>query len=122
MKKLLLVEDDRQLSAMYLQKFQREGWDAFVCHDGQEAVQLALEKDYNVIVLDLGLPGLSGLEVLEILRSNKKTAKIPIVVYTNFGDKYNREKCLAYGADEFILKVDSTPESLIKTVDRVTGG
>lgn len=121
MKKLLIIEDDKQLGAMYLQKFKTAGWDTFLCHDGSEAIQLSRVNNYDAIVLDLMLPGLSGIEVLELLRSDKKTVKTPVVVFTNHGDEYNRKKCLTYGADEFLLKVDSTPESLVKTVKKVIG-
>jgi CheY-like chemotaxis protein len=65
------------------------------------------------------LPELSGVEVLEMLRTERKTAKTPVVVYTNYGDVRNREKCLTYGADEFILKVDSSPESLCQTINKL---
>ncbi len=119
--KLLLIEDDKQLSAMYSQKFTSEGWNVTICHEGSGGVQMAKETNPDIIVLDLMLPGLSGIEVLELLRQDGKTAKTPIVIYTNYGDKYNREKCLTYGADEFVLKVDSTPESLFSTVKKVAG-
>lgn len=119
MKKLLLIEDDKQLSHMYLKKFSDAGWDVTVCHDGSESVQLAKTNAFTAIVLDIMLPGISGIDVLELLRSDKKTAMIPIVVYTNYGDKYNKDKCLSYGADEFLLKINSTPTTLCDTVERV---
>lgn len=121
MKKLLLIEDDKQLSAMYAKRFMNDGWDVSVCHDGSRAPEMAKSDLYSAIVLDLMLPGMSGINVLELIRSDKKTAKIPVIVYTNYGDEDNREKCLTYGADEFVLKVDSTPDSLSKTVDKVLG-
>lgn len=119
MKKLMLVEDDKQLSKMYAKKFSEESWDVTICHDGSESLQVAKAIKFDAIVLDLMLPGISGVDVLEILRSDVKTVKIPIIIYTNFGDSYNREKCLTYGADEFLLKVDATPTSLCDTVAKV---
>jgi CheY-like chemotaxis protein len=119
MANLLLVEDDKQLSTMYSKKFATDGWDVTIAHDGTEGVRLGKEGDFNAIVLDIMLPGMSGIDVLEMLRSDKRTAKIPIIVYTNYGDKYNRDKCLTYGADEFVLKVDSTPDSLSQTLKKV---
>lgn len=119
MKELLLVEDDKQLVGMYSKKFHCCNFNVTVAHDGSEAIQLAKTKNFDVIVLDLMLPGLSGLEVLEILRQDKRTVKVPIIVYTNYGDPFNKAKCLTYGADEFLLKVEATPESLCKTVNKV---
>jgi len=119
MKRLLLIEDDKNLSQMYAKKFSSGGWNVTVCHDGAESLQLAKTGSFDMIVLDLMLPGISGVDVLEILRSDSRTVRVPVVIYTNFGDNFNREKCLTYGADEFVLKVDSTPESLCETIDKV---
>lgn len=119
MKKLLLIEDDKNLSQMYARKFSSKDWHVTVCHDGAESLQLAKVGGFDMIVLDLMLPGISGVDVLENLRSDSRTVRIPVVIYTNFGDNYNREKCLTYGADEFVLKVDSTPETLCETIDKV---
>jgi len=118
MKKMLLVEDDKDLSRMYSAKFTRAGWDVQICHDGAEAIQVAKSRRFNVIILDIMLPGISGVDVLEMLRSDSKTVRVPIVVYTNFGDNFNREKCMTYGADDFLLKVDSTPEALLETIEK----
>jgi DNA-binding response OmpR family regulator len=118
-KKLLLIEDDKNLAKMYAKKFGNEGWEVVVCHDGSQAPAMAQAEGFDMIVLDLMLPGLPGIDILEMIRSDKRTVKVPVVVYTNYGDKYNREKCLTYGADEFVLKVDSTPDSLSKTISRV---
>lgn len=119
LKKLLLIEDDDVLAKMYTKKFGDDGWDVLVCHHGSKATSMASSEPFDIIILDLMLPGLSGIDILGMLRSDKRTAKIPIVVCTNHGDDYNREKCLTYGADEFVLKVDSTPTSLAATIERV---
>lgn len=119
MEQLLLVEDDKQLAGMYSKKFKQEGFEVTIATTGSDGIQVAKEGDFDIIVLDLMLPGISGVDVLEILRSDERTVKTPVIIYTNFGDQYNRERCLTYGADEFVFKVDSTPESLCETIKRV---
>lgn len=114
---MLLVEDDRPLAKMYAKKFNHEGWDVTNCYNGSDAIQVAISGDFDVIILDLMLPGISGVDVLEMLRSDAKTVRVPVIIYTNFGDNFNREKCLSYGADDFILKVDSTPETLCRAIE-----
>lgn len=104
---------------MYAKKFHINGYDVILAKQGTDGFQKTRHDDFDVIVLDLMLPGLSGIEVLEMLRSDRKTAKTPIVVYTNYGDIKNKEKCLTYGADEFILKVDTSPEGLCQTISRI---
>jgi DNA-binding response OmpR family regulator len=118
-KGMLLIEDDKVLSKMYAKKFGNEGWNVTVCHDGSQAPTIARGSAFDMIVLDLMLPGLPGIDVLEMLRCDKRTAMVPVVVYTNHGDEYNREKCMTYGADEFVLKVDTTPEGLSQTINKV---
>ncbi len=119
MKRLLLIEDDKQLSVMYAQKFKKAGFSVSMTGDGQTGIQMAIGGDFDLVVLDLMLPGLSGVEVLELIRSNIKTTKLPVIVYTNSCDKKNKQKCLSYGADEFVLKINSTLDSLVKTINKV---
>jgi two-component system alkaline phosphatase synthesis response regulator PhoP len=117
--KLLLIEDDKQLAEMYAKKFHMNGYDVTLAKDGSKGFEKAHAEDFDVIVLDLMLPGISGIEVLEMIRMNKKTALTPIIVYTNYNDPKNKERCITYGADEFILKVDTDPEGLCQTISRV---
>lgn len=119
MAKLLLIEDDKQLGEMYAKKFDKNGYEVTLVKDGATALSKTHSEQFDIIVLDIMLPGLSGIETLGMLRSERKTAMTPVIVYTNYGDQSNREKCLTYGADEFILKVESTPESLCETIGRI---
>ena len=117
--KLLLVEDDKQLGEMYAKKFNKNGYEVTLVKDGATGLSKTHSENFDVVVLDIMLPGLSGIEALGMIRSERKTAKTPVIIYTNYGDQSNREKCLTYGADEFILKVDTTPESLCETIGRI---
>lgn len=122
MKELLIIEDDKHLAEMYAKKFRASGFQVTIAKDGTIGMRQARDKKPDMIILDIMLPGISGVGVLEILRTDKKTAKIPVVVYTNSNEEANKKKCLTYGADEYILKIDSTPESLCETINRVLTG
>lgn len=119
MKELLLVEDDKHLAEMYAKKFQQDGFNVTITKNGPTCLSVAKSKKIDIIVLDILLPGISGIEVLELLKTDVKTAKIPIVIYTNSGDFEHKEKARTYGADEYILKVDATPESLCETINKI---
>lgn len=119
MKNLLLIEDDKHLAEMYAKKFQNSGFEVTITKNGPTGIEEARKNKYDVLVLDIMLPGISGIEVLELLRTDVKTAKIPVVIYTNSGDEEHKKKALFYGADEYILKIDSTPESLCETINKV---
>lgn len=119
MKKLLLIEDDKHLAEMYAKKFQNSGFEVTITKNGSTGIEEAKRNKYDVLVLDIMLPGISGIEVLELLRTDVKTAKIPVVIYTNSGDEEHKKKAMCYGADEYILKIDSTPESLCQTINKM---
>jgi DNA-binding response OmpR family regulator len=117
--KLLLIEDDKHLAEMYAKKLNLSGYNVTVAKDGQSGLEKARAENFDIIVLDLMLPGIQGVDVLGMIRSDRKTAKTPVIVYTNYGDIKNKEKCLLYGADEFILKIDTDPEGLCQSVSRL---
>ncbi|MBW6431991.1 response regulator [Patescibacteria group bacterium] len=119
MKNLLLIEDDKHLAEMYAKKFQNSGFEVTITKNGPTGIEEAKKNKYDVLVLDIMLPGISGIEVLELLRTDVKTAKIPVVIYTNSGDEEHKKKAMYYGADEYILKIDSTPESLCGAINKV---
>lgn len=104
---------------MYAKKFYRNGFDVTLAKDGQSGFEKAHGEKFDIIVLDLMLPGISGVEVLEMIRMDRKTALVPVIVYTNYNDIRNKERCITYGADEFILKVDTNPEGLCQTINKV---
>lgn len=114
-----MIEDDKHLAEMYAKKFHLRGYDVTLAKDGGLGYQKAHTGNFDVIVLDLMLPGMSGIEVLEMIRLNQKTALTPIIVYTNYNDIKNKEKCITYGADEFILKIDTDPDGLCQTINRI---
>lgn len=114
-----MIEDDKQLAEMYAKKFHLRGYDVTLAKEGRLGYEKAHAGNFDAIVLDLMLPGMSGIEVLEMIRLDKKTALTPIIVYTNYNDIKNKEKCITYGADEFVLKIDTDPDGLCQTINRI---
>jgi two-component system copper resistance phosphate regulon response regulator CusR len=99
--KILVVEDELKI-ADYLHKgLTEQGCSVDLAHDGIDAQHLALEFDYDVIVLDLMLPGLNGLAVLQSLRTVKDT---PVIILTARDRVEDRVKGLQAGADDYLVK------------------
>ncbi|ASJ73704.1 heavy metal response regulator transcription factor [Granulosicoccus antarcticus] len=99
--KLLVVEDEAKL-AEYLRKgLNAEGFVVDVANDGLEGLHLALEGEYDVIVLDRMLPGLDGMALLSALRSKKST---PVLMLTAVGGVEDRVEGLKSGADDYLVK------------------
>jgi CheY-like chemotaxis protein len=97
---------------MYQTRLEADGYRVGVASDGQQGVDLALSLNPRVIVLDVQLPRRDGFEVLSILRGDAATRGIPVVLLSNFGDGSIVERGLRLGAEQFLLKVHTTPAQL----------
>ena len=100
--RLLLAEDDFDFSDALSRHLATRGWEVLCCADGMEALSLARKQVFDAILLDLGLPGLDGLEVLQRLRSNNTTT--PILVITARGQLTEKVLGLETGADDYLPK------------------
>src|SRR2546430_1097523 len=80
--RILIIEDERGLTEVLTYNLQREGYDTMVTHDGLEGLRKAQTQPPDLIILDLMLPGMDGLEVCRQLRASKQTARVPIVMLT----------------------------------------
>lgn len=103
-KKLLLVEDDQTLSESYAQRFMAEGFDVKAVINGEEALSAALEFRPDIILLDIMMPKVDGLDVLDILRNTPDTANIQIIVLSALGQQQDIEKAKSLGADDYLVK------------------
>lgn len=111
-KKILLVEDDVEISDLLCQLLKREGFDIHATYDGCIAEQKALDEDYNLIILDIMLPGKDGLEILKSIRAKKNT---PILMLTAKGDDLDRILGFEMGADDYLPK-PFNPRELIARI------
>jgi len=110
--KILLVEDDPH-SAKGLQfNLEREGYEVFLVDNGASALDQLREKDFDLIVLDLMLPGLGGLEVARTIRETN--IRFPILMLTAKSSKKDREIGLQAGADDYLVKPFHLPELMLR--------
>jgi len=110
-KKLLVVDDEdriRRLLRMYLEK---ENYQVEEAADGEEALEMALQNDYILILLDLMMPKLDGIEVAREVREEKET---PIMMLTAKGEELNRIQGFEVGADDYIVKPFSPREVVLR--------
>ena len=119
--KVLLVDDDVELIEMLRDYLQRDGFAVDAVHDGASAVIAALSGDYAIAVLDVMMPGMSGIEVLRQIRAK---SVIPVLMLTALGDDAERVDGLELGADDYVPK-PCTPRELaarIRAILRRTAG
>ena len=114
-KEIFVVEDDEGILELLRYNLMREGFAVASAADGEDAVKAIPRKLPDLILLDLMLPGLDGLEVCRMLKKNPKTAQIPIVMVTAKGEESDIVAGLELGADDYITK----PFSLKVLIARV---
>jgi DNA-binding response OmpR family regulator len=110
--KLLLVEDEPSLAILLGDRLEREGYSVVSVADGNEALATALERTFDVLVLDVMLPGKNGFEVCRELRS--RGANVPILMLTARGEIRDRVTGLKIGADDYLTKPFDTAELLAR--------
>lgn len=112
MSNLLLVDDDQELCLLLKEYLETEGFSVTLAHDGSAGVDKALTTDYDVIVLDVMMPVMSGLDALRKIRDNKRT---PILMLTAKGETVDRIVGLEMGADDYLPK-PCNPRELVARV------
>jgi CheY-like chemotaxis protein len=109
---ILLVEDDPAVAGMYRLKLEMEGYRVTVADDGEEGLRIAREHRPQLIFLDVRLPKLDGMSVLEAMRGDDRTRHIPVLILSNYGEPPLIERGLRLGAREYLLKSETTPSGV----------
>jgi DNA-binding response OmpR family regulator len=112
---ILVAEDDRDIADLIGHYIQKTGWTAHVTPSGDDALAYAREHSVDLVILDVMLPGMSGLEVCRALRADRTTAAIPIIMVTARAEETDRIVGLEIGADDYISKPFS-PNELIARI------
>jgi two-component system, cell cycle response regulator DivK len=120
MKKLLVVEDDPIIMNLIVILLEREGYAVVQASTAEEGITLAVDQSPALILMDVALPGMDGLEATRILKNRDDTARIPIVALTAQAMKQDAERARHAGCDGFIVKPLSTRE-FIGEVARFVG-
>lgn len=111
-KKILFVEDDENFYNVFSVPLKMRGYEVIHVADGSQAVEKALQEKPDVVLLDIILPGTSGLDILKELKENPDTKAIKIVMLTNFGNDENVSRAMEYGADDYLMKYNVVPSEL----------
>ncbi len=119
MAKILLVEDDPFIAEIYKKKLESSGYEVLNVVSGRAVLKEVRERSFDLILLDLVLPEMSGTEVLKELRHNKEyDQNLKIVVFSNLSSIEDREQTLKLGANGFISKTDFSPSQVVEEIER----
>jgi len=111
-----VVEDEDFLLDLYNTKLEQEGFDVIKANNGAEGLSLAQLELPSLILLDILMPKVDGYEMLQRIKSDKKTKKIPVIIFSNLSQKKEIEKGLQLGANDYIIKTSVTPTGLVDKV------
>ncbi len=120
-KTILFVEDDHLIAEMYARLLEQEGYKVEFATNGAEGLQKARQKHYDLILLDIMMPELTGIEVLHELRGEdgKANPDTKIVILTNLAQDKTSQEALKAQADGYIIKADIVPSQLVNIVKKL---
>jgi DNA-binding response OmpR family regulator len=119
-RRVLFVEDDRLIAEMYRLKLEAEGFAVEIAYDGEAGVRQALADPPDLVLLDILLPRLDGIEVLRRLRAERATRRVPVLILSNaVGLGGREEEARALGIVDWVVKANVTPSGLVTRVNRI---
>ncbi len=119
--KILLIEDDQFTREMYQLQFEKMGHTVICAEDGVSGLELAKDPTLDCVLLDIMLPQMDGVKVLQAIRENEKKENrrmvATVIMLTNLGQEDIYQKCLAIGANGYIIKARSLPKEVLTQVE-----
>ena len=119
MPKILIIDDEKDLIDLLSYTLGKEGYSILVALNGSQGKELATSSNPDLIILDLMLPGIDGLELCRMLRKEQKTASIPIIMLTAKGEEIDKVLGLEMGADDYVTKPFSVREIVARVKARL---
>lgn len=116
-KKILIVEDDVFIRDIYQVKFSQEGFDVVTAEDGVKALAVLEQMVPDIILLDIIMPYMNGMEVLKNIKSNDSLKEIPVIMLTNISEKEKVTEGMELGVNDYIIKSHFTPSEVVHKVN-----
>jgi len=114
--KVLLIEDDLPMVKMYNTKLEKENFETQVAYTGEEGLEKIKEWSPDLVVLDLMIPKIGGMEVLEKLRADPKTKNLPVMVLSNLSQERDITRSRELGVKDYIIKANYTPSQVVEII------
>lgn len=122
MVKVLITEDDPLMSRMYQKIFTFEGYEVIMAKDGEEGLEKAKTEKPTIILLDVMMPKMNGLQMLEKLKLDPESKSIPVIMLTNLAGEKDAETALSKGAVKYIVKSEYEPKQVVNMVKEILSG
>jgi len=117
-KKICIVEDDLHLLENYVTELEILKYKVVTVSDGGKAVAFIKKEQPDLVLLDIMLPNMNGIDILEELRNDQKFQELPVVMLTNYGDEENIRRSLDLGALDYLKKYNVTPSDVGQRLEK----
>lgn len=117
-KKILIIEDDVFVRELYQNELQKEGFEVEGAGDGPEGLFKAARDSYDLILLDIMLPKMNGIDLLRTLKSRTETKALPVILLTNLGQDAVVKEGFRLGAEGYLIKSAYTPSQVVGEVKK----
>jgi DNA-binding response OmpR family regulator len=113
-KRVLCIEDERFIGELYKRALEKDGYRVDVVSDGQEGLDAILSDEYDIILLDIMIPQILGIDVLHTVRAQKPDLKGKIIIATNLEQSEESRRAIEQEADGYLIKAEVTPRQLVE--------
>lgn len=120
-KKILLIEDEKIMINLLEKKLTKEGYDISVARDGEEGLIKMRQSKPDLVLLDIVMPKMGGLEVMEEMVKDKELNKIPIIIISNSGQPVELDEAQRLGAKDWLIKTEFDPQEVLDKVIKQIG-
>ena len=119
MARILLVEDNTMICRIWKLQLEKSGHKIVSVHTGDEALEYLAQETPDLVLTDVMLPGMSGLELVEKIRAGEQTRNIPVIVLSALSSQGSKEQALSLGVARYIVKSECSPDLLASVVSEV---
>lgn len=114
--KILLAEDDQFLSSLVAQRLSKEGYKVINATDGASVIKIFEENTPDLVLMDIIMPEMNGMEVLKNIKSQDKYKNTIVIIFSNLGQDHEIEEAMKAGADDFLVKVNFTLKEVVEKI------
>lgn len=118
--KILLVEDDSMVVRMYQRKLEKDGFQLTLAFNGEEGLAALKKEKPDIVLLDIMMPKMNGIEMLKAAKADPITKDIPVVILTNLGDRpEDVQKCKELGAEDYWVKANTPIQEITERIKKI---
>jgi CheY-like chemotaxis protein len=118
---ILLADDDVTIQELYKERLEVEGYTVLIAKNGEEALEMARGSKPRLILLDIMMPKMNGLDVLAELKRDDVTKNIPVIILTALVTEYEKVKSISSDFKDYVVKSDTTPGDVVEKIKKALG-